>query len=137
MPEKTKQFDILGDILNDAHTGAIRGMEELTKLIHASSGELLPKTALKVSAEKKKKRKASRRHKTTHYLTEEVFGNLGEAKTDVRDFLPEAAKSKATKSRIIESAITVVLQDFEAKGKDSALIQELLKKKKNNGALEG
>lgn len=136
MPEKTKQFDILGDILNDSHTGAIRGMEELTKLIHASSSDLSPKTALKPSCEQKKKRKASRKHKTTHYLTEEVFGNLGEAKTDVRGFLPESAKSKATKSRIIESAITVVLQDFEAKGKDSILIQELLKKKKSNGTFE-
>lgn len=133
MPEKTKQFDILGDILNDSHTGVIRGMEELTKLIHASSKDLLPKTALKPSLVKKKKRKQSRRHKTTHYLTEEVFGNLGEAKTGVRDFLPEGARSKATKSRIIESAITVILQDFEVHGKDSALIQELLKKKKNNG----
>lgn len=129
MPEKTKNFDILGDILNDSHTGAIRGLDELSKLIHASPKDLLAPTVVKSPRDKKKKRTSNRKHKTTHYLTEEVFGNLGEAKADIRDFLPAASKSKATKSSIIESAITVVLHEFEAKGKDSALIQELLKKR--------
>jgi len=131
MSEKTKPFDILGDILNDSHAGAIRGVDELSKLIYASSKESSPKIAVKSPLGQKKKQTQSRKqkHKTTHYLTEEVFGNLGDAKAGIRDFLPEASKSKATKSSIIESAITVVLQEFEAKGKDSALIQELLKKK--------
>jgi CRISPR/Cas system CSM-associated protein Csm4 (group 5 of RAMP superfamily) len=135
MSENMKKFDILGDILNDSSTGAIRGLDELNMLIYASPKNLLPNVALNPSHVQKKKRKQTRRHKTTHYLTEEVFGSLGEAKADVRDFLPEASKSQATKSRIIESAITVVLQEFEKKGKDSALIQELLKKK-SSGAWE-
>ncbi len=128
MPEKNKQRDILADILNDAHTGTIRGMDELTKLIHASPGDPPSKMPARPSGLKKKSRK-TRKYKTTHYLTKEVFDNLGEAKVDIRDFLPGAAKSRATKSSIVESAITVVLNEFEAKGKDSALIQELLKKK--------
>ena len=129
MAEKTKKFDILGDILNDTHTGAIRGLEELSQLIYASPEAPLAKTVAKMPRDRKKISAQSRKHKTTHYLTEEVFGNLGDAKAGIRDFLPDASKSKATKSSIIESAITVVLQEFEAKGKDSALIQELLKKK--------
>lgn len=130
MSEKNKPFDILGDILNDSHTGAIRGVDELSKLIYVSSKEPALKSATKLPLGQKKKHQ-SRKHKrkTTHYLTEEVFGNLGDAKADIRGFLPAASKSMATKSSIIESAITVVLQEFEAKGKDSALIQELLKKK--------
>ena len=128
MPEKkAKQRDILADILNDPHTGTIRGMDELTKLIHASPNDLSAKAVARPSVPKKKRRR-SRKHKTTHYLTKEVFDNLGEAKVDIKEFLPAA--SKASKSSIVESAITVVLQEFEAKGKDSALIQELLKKKK-------
>jgi len=131
MSEKTKPFDILGDILNDSHTGAIRGVDELSKLIYISSKEPASKSATKLPLGQKKKHTQRRKHKhkTTHYLTEEVFGNLGDAKMDIRGFLPAASKSKATKSSIIESAITVVLQEFEAKGKDSALIQELLKKR--------
>lgn len=129
MSEKTKQRDILADILNDPHTGTIRGMDELTKLIHASPNDPAVKTVPRPAGPKKRSRR-SRKHKTTHYLTKEVFDNLGEAKVDIREFLPAASKSRASKSSIVESAITVVLQEFEAKGKDSALIQELLKKKK-------
>ncbi len=131
MSDKTKTFDILGAILNDSHTGAIRGIDELSKLIYASHQDPPLKDVTQTLLGQKKKRTLSRKHKhkTTHYLTEEVFGNLGDAKADIREFLPAASKSKATKSGIIESAINVVLQEFEAKGKDSALIKELLKKK--------
>lgn len=128
MSDKTMQRDILVDILNDVHTGMIRGMDELSKLIYASPGDSSAKTAASRPAGQKKRRVQSQKHKTTHYLTKEVFDNLGEAKADIRGFLPDAVKSKATKSSIVESAITVVLQEFEAKGMASALIQELLKK---------
>jgi hypothetical protein len=129
MSEKTKKFDILGDILNDSHSGAIRGMNELSQLIFASPKDRLLKAAAKAPHDQKQTRATGRKRKTTHYLTEKVFGNLGEAKADIREFLPDASKSKATKSSIIESAINVVLQEFKVKGKDSVLIQELLKKK--------
>lgn len=130
MSDKTKNRDILADILNDPHTGTIRGMDELNKLIHApAAGGRSVKTATAAPAGRKKKaRPGMKRKKSTHYLTKEVFDNLGEAKEGIKDLLPAEAKSKATKSRIVESAITVVLNEFEAKGKDSALIQEILKK---------
>jgi len=127
MNEKSKSFDILGDILSDSPSGLIRGLDELSTLIYASpkgstsQGHVPPPT-------EKKRRTSVRRRKTTHYLRQEIFENLGEASTDIRDVLPEASKSKASKSRIIESAISVVLQEFEAKGKESALVRELLKK---------
>lgn len=114
--------------MNDSPSGLIRGLDELSQLIYAKS----PKESLSqapVSPSAQKKRQVSvRRRKTTHYLSEEVFANLGEARGDIREVLPEASKSKVSKSRIIESAISVVLQEFEAKGKESALIRELLKK---------
>lgn len=128
MSDKPKQRDILGDILNDPHTETIRGIDELTKLIHALPNDTAVKGGIKSQTPKKKKRQNKKR-KTTHYLTNEVFNNLGEAREDIRDFLPDAAKSRATKSRIVESAITVVLQEFEKKGKESSLFRELLKKK--------
>jgi hypothetical protein len=128
MSDKPKQRDILGDILNDPHNETIRGIDELTKLIHASSNDPARKAQVKNPVLKRKPRQ-SPKQKTTHYLTKEVFDNLGEAREDIRDFLPNASKSMATKSRIVESAITVVLHEFEKKGKDSALFQELLKKK--------
>lgn len=130
MSEKSKSFDILGDILNDSPTGLIRGMDELNKLIYAGVQAPLAKAQPSPPGQQVKRPLRRRpKHKTTHYLTAEVFANLGEAKAGIRDFLPMAAKHKATKSGIIESAIKVVLQELEAKGKDSALIQELLNRK--------
>lgn len=127
MSEQSKKIDILGDILNDSPTGIIRGIEELTKLTHAEFGTFQEKGAPK-APRKKKKASLRKKHKTTHYLAKEVFDNLGEAKEDIRDFLPPNSKASASKSRIVESAITVVLHEFEEKGKDSALVRELLKK---------
>lgn len=130
MSDETTKRDILADILNDPHTGMIRGMNELSKLIHARPNDSSTKdVAKRPVVGQQKKRERSRKHKTTHYLTKEVFDNLDEAKADIRSFLPEDSKSKATKSSIVESAITVVLHEFEKKGKDSVLIQELLKKR--------
>jgi len=126
MTEPKKRIDILGDILNDSPSGMIRGIEELTKLTHALPGVSQGKTTSR-APRKTRKTCQRKKHKTTHYLTKEVFDNLGEAKDDIQGFLPPDSKARASKSMIVESAITVVLHEFEEKGKDSALIRELLK----------
>ena len=130
MPEKPKQRDILADILADSQHGAIRGLEELSQLIRpqATSRPVTKKAATAASPTARGRRGPC--HKTTHYLTTEVFETLGDAKEGVKDLLPAEARFMATKSRIVESAVAMVLKDFEDKGKDSALIQELLKKER-------
>ncbi len=130
-----KNKDILADILNARHDGKIRGLDELNDLIHAvpdisapgnKKGGVISKPVVK---RKVKSRKKKIKHKTTHYLTEDVFSELGEAKKTIKNFLPEGSKSKATKSGIVESAVKVLLEEFELKGEKSYLVQELLKKK--------
>lgn len=123
-----KRIDILGDILNDSSSGMIRGIDELMKLTHVDSAIPQNETSPKAPRVKKKPGQGKKR-KSTHYLTKEVFDNLDEVKEGIRDFLPaDYAKTKSSKSRIVESAITVVLHEFEEKGKESALVRELLKK---------
>lgn len=122
-----KKIDILGDILNDSSSGTIRGIDELMKLTHLDTAGVQNKPIIR-SPKVKKKTRQGKKHKATHYLTKKVFDNLGEAKDDIRDFLPADSKRKASKSGIVESAINVVLNEFVEKGKDSALIRELLKK---------
>jgi hypothetical protein len=132
MSHTTNERDILADILNDSHTGSIRGLDELGKLIHVIGpveehlgGDVKPRRGA-ASANKKKKRG---KRKTTHYLNQDVFDNLGEVKKNIKEFLPDGSKTIATKSRIVESAIKVLLGEFEQKGEDSYLVKELLKKK--------
>ena len=131
MPEQPKPRDILADILADSHQGSIRGLTELGQLIRATDApRAVAKKAATVATPTARGRRGPR-HKTTHYLAPEVFETLGDAKEEVRDILPAEARFMATKSRIVESAVAMVLKDFEAKGKDSALIQELLKEERN------
>lgn len=131
MSEESKPRDILADILNDSHTGTIRGLDELTKLIHATAGDPTAKAAARSTEPRPKGGKGRKKQKTTHYLDQEVFNHLGEAKEGIKGLLPTASKSRASKSGIVESAITVVLHEFMEKGKDSALIRELLKEKED------
>lgn len=128
--KNNNQKDILADILGSVQEGRIRGVDELTKLTHISDVkddpflEVLPKrTAGKTKKKKKPKRKS------THYLNEEVFANLGEAKIVIKELLPEGLKTKVTKSRIVENAIKVLLDEFEKKGDKSYLVKQLLEKK--------
>jgi len=133
-PIQKQRPDILANILSDTSDGKIRGMDELNKLIHVmEGGESLSSFMHTATPRKKKKRIVKRRagkRKTTHYLTEEVFNNLGEAKKVIKDLLPDGNKVRATKSGIVESAVKVLLEEFERKGEDSYLVKELLKKKK-------
>ena len=129
MSDKDKQRDILADILNDSHTGNIRGLEELNKLIRLSPNAPPAKAPSAIPATTTPKgRKGQKKQKTTHYLNRKVYDSLGEVKEGVKALLPEEAKSMASKSRIVESAVMMVLQEFGEKGKESALIKELLKK---------
>ncbi len=129
------QRNVLADILNDPHTGKIRGVEELNQLIFLDPVKEKNKKSVskKISTRKtkrKKRRKQRAKRKTTHYLTEEVFADLGNAKDIIRSYMPKGSKLIASKSRIVESAIKVLLDEFERKGEDSYLVQELLKKRK-------
>ena len=129
----TNDRDILADILNDPHTGMVSGLDELSKLIHVggsaedSLAEYLKSKS--ESAPRKKKKKKRGKRKSTHYLNEDVFDNLGEVKKSIKEYLPDGTKAIATKSRIVESAIKALLGEFEQKGEESYLVKELLKKK--------
>jgi len=133
MSNTVNERDILADILNDSQNGSVRGLDELSKLIHVIgsdqdrlAGNVKPRRKA-ASPTKKKKKKGKR--KTTHYLNQDVFDNLGAAKKNIKEYLPDGSKTIATKSRIVESAIKVLLGEFEQKGEDSYLVKELLKKK--------
>ncbi len=118
--------------MNAKHDGKIRGLDELNDLIHAVPDIGAKKGIFKPADKRNAKlrsRKKKVKHKTTHYLTEDVFSELGEAKETIKNFLPEGSKSKATKSGIVESAVKVLLEEFELKGEKSYLVQEFLKKK--------
>lgn len=120
--------NILSDILSDTPGGINRNIEELNKLIHCTA------VAAPVKREKKSAGTATRKtkkKKMTHYLTEEVFDHLGAVKSVIKGYLPSDLKSKATKSRIVDYAVKMMLEEFGEKGEKSPLVEKIMQHEKD------
>lgn len=131
---KKKKKDVLGNILRSTHhEDAIPGLDELSTLIERYSRPLIAKgdvppspllpSPVKASV---KKRKGGKR-KATHYLTREVFVELNQANNFLKGLLPAGSKLMATKSKIVNYAVKMLLDDFESKGEDSDLVKNIMK----------
>ena len=126
--------DVMGNLLQEPPpAGTIPGLEELTILIERYSQPLIreekvpPSPRKPAAAGKQKPKKTGVKRKTTHYLTREVFKDLGEANNFLRGLLPPGSKLLATKSKIVNYAVKMLLEDFESKGEESELVKKLLK----------
>lgn len=123
------KHDIMDELLNGG-TGADNGeIKELHNLIHQEI--LKAKSARSQHSangkEKKKKAVKESKIKTTHYLSEEIFDNLDDAKEKINTLVHKQLKSRVSKSKIVDHALKMILKDFEEKGENSPLIQEILK----------
>ena len=135
MEHKNKEKrDVLGNLLQDSHpNGAIPGLDELTMLIERYSQPLIKQEKIPPSPRrpavpsKKHKKESLVKTKATHYLTKEVFKDLGAANHFLRGLLPTGSKLLATKSNIVNYAVKMLLDDFESKGEESELVKKLLK----------
>jgi len=120
--------DILGELFQgDQSIGSVPGLEELDALIQTC-------LAPKASEPRKKpvlplKRKQGGRKKTTHYLREDVFDGLTQAKEILMRMLPNGSKTKASKSNLVNCAVRELLREIEEKGADSPTLKAILEKK--------
>jgi hypothetical protein len=122
-----EQRDILGELFRgDSATSPVAGLEELDALIHAC----LPtrNTGRNVKLLPLKRKQAASKKKTTHYLREDVFDGLTQAKQILLRLLPNGSKSKASKSNLVNHAVNQLLREIEEKGLDSPLVRNILGK---------
>ena len=120
------------DILDELFRGdqpftQVPGLEELDSLIHAcvAPGEDNRQAGAKKLLSLQNKRQPGTK-KATHYLQEEVFDGLNEANLILKGMLPDGAKSRASKSRLVNYAVTRLLKEIEEKGEDSPLVKSIL-----------
>ena len=129
MEKKAENRDILAEILSGAQEDVVEGLDTLYEIIRLESRQPLKSDddtsndAPSKTAPKKPKKK------TSHYLTQNVFDELSEAKINIRELLPSVPKSKVTKSNIVDIAVRALLEEYKAKGLKSALIKKVLSKK--------
>jgi len=127
---KQEHPDILGELFQrETERDPIAGLEGLEELIHACKNPQGP------ASHRPQKllplpQKRSLTRKTTHYLREDIFQGLDQAKESLQRLLPEGAKLRASKSNLVNVALRALLQDIEEKGLESPVVSKILKVKK-------
>jgi hypothetical protein len=125
-----EQHDILGELFReDRNLAAVPGLEELDSLIHACLAPKAPQPAARKKVLPLKSKGGASTKKTTHYLREDVFDGLTQAKVILKRLLPAGAKGKASKSNLVNYAVNTLLREIEEKGAQSSIIQKILEKK--------
>jgi len=129
MGKKSEKRDVLAEILSGAQEDVVEGLDSLYEIIRLESSEPLKSDDNTRSASLSKIDPKKPKKKTSHYLTQNVFDELSKAKVNIRELLPSAPKSKVTKSNIVDIAVRAILEEYKAKGLESALIKKVLSKK--------
>ncbi|OIP49086.1 MAG: hypothetical protein COZ12_00825 [Deltaproteobacteria bacterium CG_4_10_14_3_um_filter_60_8] len=126
----SKQQDRLGDILNAPTNDAFHGVAELNLLIQSFGRGVKerhdPVVRHGATGAAGRKPHGVPKKKTTHYLPQEMFEELGDAKERIRDLVPEAVRGLVSKSGIINQALLKVLEEFEANGRNSELVRRII-----------
>ena len=119
--------DIMDELLQggtDADHGEIL---ELQNLIHQEIFKTKSTRTKPPATSKDKKAGKESKIKTTHYLSEEIFDDLDDAKVKINNLIQNQLRSHVSKSKIVDHALKMILKDFDEKGEDSPIIQEILK----------
>ena len=121
--------DILGELFRgEQGHGPVAGLEELESLIRVCLPKTPPAAKAGVKLLPLKTRQGSSKRKTTHYLREDVFDGLTQAKDILLRLLPDGSKAKASKSNLVNHAVNQLLREIEEKGLDGPLVKSILGK---------
>lgn len=126
MIKKAKTHDILDELLSTTTHEVPPEIQELTDFIdrqgeHQGEPDKIVRRSSSMTRRTKKTKK-----KITHYLSEETYNGLDNAKEKIRQIVPLEIKTGVSKSKIVDHALKMILQDFETKGKNSSLVKFLL-----------
>jgi hypothetical protein len=129
--------DILDELLSDSQVHGYIRQKELDDLLDVIHNPFINdislydysinlETGKKEPPKRKQKNNRETKRKTTHYLTEETFNDLGRAKKDIRKHVPEQYRSQISKTKIVNHALTLILQEFQLMGEKSKIMQAIL-----------
>lgn len=128
--EKNKKKDIVDDILEGSVEDSIPGMEDLAELLYRRgqpSTEASTKKSVRAPKQKRKEKRPAKK-KVTYYISENIFVELSEAKAKIKVMVPPELKSRVSMSRIVELALSPILQELGIKGQKSFLVKNILTK---------
>ncbi len=119
-----KKKDVLKDVLSRTGSGFFYGEKDLLEIIYQTE-KLRKKPVFEKAIKKRTRKRIKSKKKTTHYLSEEIFDTLADAKEKLRDMLPDEKPSSISKSGIVNFALDMILKEFDAKGDSSLLVKKI------------
>jgi hypothetical protein len=135
MSDAKQRKDIMDELLSDSKAHGYIRQKELDELLDLMQNPFLPSPSLYeysielepvIKKTRVKEKSSKTKRKTTHYLTEENFKDLGLAKNVIRNRVPEQYRSRISKTRIVNQALEMILHEFELQGVNSKLMQIIL-----------
>lgn len=119
----------MDDLLKGSSEDTTHEAASLARLIHRTGESSCAKHPAEdpPSQDPKKSPAGDSKKKSTHYLSEEIFADLDEARDKINKLVHPRLKAHVSKSRIVDQALRMILKDFEEKGEKSPLIKEILK----------
>lgn len=128
---KRKKSDLLSDLLDDKVPEGIVSKKELNSLnkIIFTTQQISPSQKNQKEKPKKtplRKNKNERDEKTTLCLSKEVFEYLDYVSNELRTIVPENLRPRITRSQIVNQALTLILKDYQKKGKNSKLVRSIM-----------
>lgn len=131
MPEKKK--DILDEILGRASHARdpqepvepleLDGLESL--IYRSYRSEPSEDIELELPLEEAEVVRKPRR-RATHYISEDVYAELGLVKDKIANLFADDHRHRISRSDVVNQALRIVLEEFEAKGLDSPLVGKVL-----------
>jgi hypothetical protein len=128
MPEKKQ--DILDEILGRADHARdhkepleLSGLESL--IYRSYKTEPMEEFELELPLEEPEVTSQPRR-RTTHYLSEDVYAELGQIKDKISDLFASEHRHRVSRSDVVNQALRIVLEEFEVKGLESPLVGKII-----------
>lgn len=120
-----KKVDILGDLLTSNEEEAFPGLAELNDFLSRPPERPIGQDAHPADASWNATPRG-RKKKVTHYLSPAVSEELDRNLPRIRKFVPVNVRPKVSKSRLVDSSLRLLLQEFEEKGKESLFVRQFL-----------
>ena len=131
---KRKKRDLLSELLLGKSTEGLIGQKELNAVNRLLEVPPVNNTPVNINNQPQKtknvnpapKKPQKAKRKKTHYLTHEISENLDMTQTAIRSLVPENVQFRISKSLIVNQSLAMILQEFEAKGKNSRLMRTII-----------
>ena len=124
--------DVLAVLLSDPETEPQPEQAELIRLIYRNGSKEvgIQREHSPGSIRGGRNPENTKKKKATYYLSKKVLVELCDAKARIRVLVPPGLKTKVSMSRIVEYAVSAILEEFKQIGNTSDLMQQFLTDRK-------